>query len=166
MLLARRPIEAGTRVVCVSWAPDANATWDTHGNNFKKLKNPLLPQLDAACASLISDLADRGRLDRTIVAVMGDFGRSPRVNAQGAGRDHWNWCYSLMLVGGGFQQGLIYGASDPIGAYPAANPLEPGDIISTMYHLLGLRHDSHIYDSLHRPYRLVPKGDVISELMA
>src|SRR5450432_723612 len=96
VLLARRLIEAGTRMVTISWAPDANATWDTHGSNFKKLKNTLLPQFDAACSSLVSDLAERGLLDRTLVAVLGDFGRSPKINGADGGRDHWNYCYSLM----------------------------------------------------------------------
>ena len=84
----------------LSWAPDANATWDTHSSNFKKLKNTLLPQLDAAASSLISDLSERGMLERTVVAVMGDFGRTPKINGNDAGRDHWNYCYSLMLAGG------------------------------------------------------------------
>ena len=105
VLLARRLIEAGTRVACISWAPDANATWDTHGNNFAKLKNELLPQFDAALSSLLTDLSDRGMLERTLVVVMGEFGRSPKVNG-GAGRDHWNFCYSLLLAGGGIKAGL------------------------------------------------------------
>lgn len=121
VLLARRLIEAGTRVVTVSWAPDANATWDTHGSNFASLKGYLLPQFDAACSSLLSELEERGLLERTIVAVMGDFGRSPKINASNAGRDHWNYCYSLMMVGGGFNKGLVYGSSDRIGAFPASN---------------------------------------------
>ncbi|MBW3543917.1 MAG: DUF1501 domain-containing protein, partial [Planctomycetes bacterium] len=87
VLLARRLIEAGTRVVTLSWAPDANATWDTHGGNFVKLKDTLLPQFDAACASLVGDLAARGLLERTIVAVLGDFGRTPKINGNNAGRD-------------------------------------------------------------------------------
>lgn len=165
-LLARRLIEAGTRVVTLSWAPDANATWDTHGNNFASLKNRLLPQFDAASASLIGDLADRGMLDRTLVAILGDFGRTPKINANNGGRDHWNFCYSLMMVGGGFKAGLIYGTSDKIGAFPASNPLLPGDIVSTMYHTLGIRHDSEIRDPLDRPHRLVPSGDVVDELLA
>ncbi len=78
VLLARRLIEAGTRMVTLSWAPDANATWDTHGSNFKKLKNTLLPQFDAACSSLVNDLAERGMLECTLVAVLGDFGARPR----------------------------------------------------------------------------------------
>src|SRR5438105_405727 len=105
VLLSRRLIEAGTRVACISWAPDANATWDTHGGNFVKLKNELLPQLDAAVSSLLTDLADRGLLARTLVAVMGEFGRTPRINGN-AGRDHWNLCYSLLLAGGGIKGGL------------------------------------------------------------
>ena len=165
-LLARRLIEAGTRLVTLSWAPDANATWDTHGSNFKKLKGTLLPQLDAACSSLLTDLSDRGLLDRTIVAVFGDFGRTPKINAADAGRDHWNYCYSLMLLGGGFKQGLIYGSSDKTGAFPALDPLIPGDIVSTIYHCLGLRHDREIHDATNRPFRLVPTGDVVDAILA
>lgn len=165
-LLARRLIEAGTRLVTISWAPHANATWDTHGSNFQSLKTTLLPQLDAACSSLIQDLADRGRLDRTIVAVFGDFGRTPKINGNNAGRDHWNYCYSLMLAGGGFGQGLIYGASDRTGAFPALDPLIPGDITATIYHCLGLRPDYELHDVTHRPYRLVPTGDVVPGLLA
>jgi hypothetical protein len=164
-LLARRLIEAGSRMVTVSWAPDANATWDTHGNNFKTLKTTLLPQLDAAASSLITDLSDRGMLERTVVAIFGDFGRSPRVNPN-AGREHWNFCYSLMMVGGGFREGLVHGASDATGAFPKSDPLIPGDVISTLYHVLGVRHDKEIYDRLNRPYRLVPTGDVVADLLA
>ncbi len=165
VLLARRLIEAGTRLVTVSWAPDANATWDTHGSNFQSLKTRLLPQLDAAVSSLVQDLADRGRLNRTLVAVFGDFGRTPKINGNNAGRDHWNFCYSLMLIGGGFRQGLIYGTSDKTGAFPASSPLTPGDIIATIYHSLGIRHDRMIYDPLERPHRLVPVGDVVYDLL-
>lgn len=164
-LLARRLIEAGTRVVTISWAPDANATWDTHGNNFKMLKSTLLPQLDAACSSLVSDLHDRGMLDRTLVAVFGDFGRTPKINANNAGRDHWNFCYSLMMIGGGFQRGLIYGSSDSTGAFPASHALVPGDIISTIYRSLGVLPTTEIYDQFQRPYRVVPGGEVVDELL-
>ncbi|MAT16138.1 MAG: hypothetical protein CMJ46_12815 [Planctomyces sp.] len=164
VLLGRRLIEAGTRMVTVSWAPDANATWDTHGNNFKSLKNTLLPQFDAACSSLISDLEERGMLERTLVAVMGDFGRSPKVNAA-AGRDHWNFCYSLMMVGGGFKRGLIYGSSDSQGGFPASLPTTPGQIVSTLYHTLGIAHDRTMFDIENRPHRLVPNGDVVADLL-
>ncbi|MBX3444019.1 MAG: DUF1501 domain-containing protein [Planctomyces sp.] len=165
VLLARRLIEAGTRLVTISWAPDANATWDTHGSNFQSLKNTLLPQLDAACSSLVEDLADRGMLERTLVAVFGDFGRTPRINGANAGRDHWNYCYSLMMIGGGFRPGLIYGSSDATGAFPASNPLSPGDILATMYAALGVNPNSEIFDLFQRPYRVVPAGDMVPDLL-
>jgi hypothetical protein len=164
-LLARRLLEAGTRIVTISWAPDANATWDTHGSNFKSLKGTLLPQFDAACSSLITDLSERGMLERTIVAVLGDFGRTPRINANAGGRDHWNFCYSVMLVGGGFQPGLIYGTSDSTGAFPASHPLVPGDIISTIYTALGVDPTTDIHDQFQRPYRVVPAGEVVGDLL-
>jgi hypothetical protein len=165
VLLARRLIEAGTRVVCISWAPDANATWDTHGDNFNRLKNELLPQLDAAVSSLLADLNERGRLQRTLVVVMGEFGRSPRIN-KAAGRDHWNYCYSLLLAGGGIKPALVYGSSDKIGALPSSNPVTPADIVATIYRCLGIPADLELYDSLHRPYRLVPWGSAINEVIA
>jgi hypothetical protein len=165
VLLARRLIEAGTRVVTVSWAPDANATWDTHGSNFIKLKGSLLPELDMACSSLVTELADRGMLERTLIAVLGDFGRTPKINANQAGRDHWNYCYSLMLIGGGTRAGYIHGASDKTGAFPARDPLLPGDVISTIYHCLGIRPDEELRDPLDRPHRLVPAGGVVKELL-
>ena len=166
VLLARRLVEAGTRLVTVSWAPHANATWDTHGSNFQSLKSTLLPQFDRACSSLLDDLQQRGLLERTLVAVLGDFGRTPKINANNAGRDHWNYCYSLVLAGGGIQAGLVYGGSDRIGGYPDRNALEPGDIISTIYAALGVRHNSEVHDQLGRPYRLVPTGDVVHDLLA
>ncbi len=166
VLLARRLIEAGTRMVTISWAPDANATWDTHGSNFKSLKNTLLPQFDAACGSLVTDLEQRGMLDRTLVAVLGDFGRTPKINANNAGRDHWNYCYSLMLMGGGVKGGFVYGASDKIGAFPARDALVPGDVIATIYHLLGIAHDRELRDQVDRPHRLVPAGNVVPSLIA
>jgi hypothetical protein len=166
VLLARRLIEAGTRLVTVSWAPHANATWDTHGSNFISLKNTLLPQLDAAVSSLVSDLDDRGLLARTIVAVFGDFGRTPRINANKGGRDHWNFCYSLMLIGGGFRQGYIHGSSDATGAFPASQPLVPGDVLATMYHALGVPYADMIHDQLGRPHRIVPAGDPVPHLLA
>lgn len=165
-LLARRLIQAGTRVVTISWAPDANATWDTHGNNFNMLKSTLLPQLDAAYSSLITDLVDRGMLDRTLVAVFGDFGRTPKINGNNAGRDHWNFCYSLMLTGGGFNRGLIYGSSDSTGAFPASHPLVPGDIVSTIYRALGVLPTTEIHDQFQRPYQVVPGGEVVADLLA
>lgn len=165
VLLARRLVETGTRVVNVSWAPDANATWDTHGNNFSTLKNTLLPQFDAACSALLADLEASGRLERTLVAVMGDFGRSPRVNAN-AGRDHWNSCYTIMMAGGGIKGGAVFGASDRIGAKPAERPVSPGDAVATIYQLLGIDYRRDIHDQLGRPLRIIPQGDVIRDILA
>ena len=165
VLLARRLIEAGTRVACISWAPDANATWDTHGQNFVKLKTELLPQLDAALSSLLGDLDARGMLDRTLVAVMGEFGRSPKVNAA-AGRDHWNFCYSLFLAGGGIQRGYVHGSSDKIGGQPNSHPVTPAEIVATIYQCLGLPADLELRDRLNRPFALVPWGQPIAEVLA
>ena len=164
VLLSRRLIEAGTRVSCISWAPDANATWDTHGNNFNTLKNTLLPQLDMAISSLLEDLSLRGMLDRTLVVVMGEFGRSPKINAA-AGRDHWNFGYSLMLAGGGIKPGHVHGSSDKIGARPNTDPVTPAEIIATIYHCLGVPHDLELRDQLGRPLTVVPQGDVIRSIL-
>jgi hypothetical protein len=163
-LLARRMIEAGCRVATLSWAPDANATWDTHGNNFNKLKNELLPQLDMAVGTLLNDLHDRGLLERTVVAIMGEFGRTPKVNAA-AGRDHWNFCYSLMLAGGGIRGGMVYGASDKIASRPSLNPVTPADIVATIYACLGISADHELRDRLDRPTVVVPWGKPIAEIM-
>ncbi len=164
VLLARRLIEAGTRLVTISWAPHANATWDTHGQNFVKLKKQLLPQFDAACATLLEDLSQRGLLSRTLVAVLGDFGRTPRINGN-AGRDHWNYCYTVMLAGGGIRAGYVHGASDAIGAFPARDPETPASVLATMYTALGIPADLVLYDRLQRPHHLVPNGRVISQLL-
>jgi uncharacterized protein (DUF1501 family) len=150
--------------VTLSWAPDANATWDTHGDNFNKLKNTLLPQFDAACASLLQDLQERGLLQRTLVCVLGDFGRTPRINAN-AGRDHWNSCYTVLLAGAGIRAGTVFGASDRTGAVPVESPVSPGDVIATIYRLLGIRSTTQIYDSLGRPHEVVPQGRVLSEIL-
>jgi hypothetical protein len=164
-LLARRLVEAGTRFITLSWAPDANATWDTHGDNFNKLKKNLLPEFDSACSSLLQDLHDRGMLEKTLVCVLGDFGRTPKINAN-AGRDHWNSCYTIMLAGAGIRPGFVYGASDRTGAVPAEFPVSPGDIMATIYRLLGVRSTTQILDSLGRPHEVVPQGRVVSEIMA
>jgi hypothetical protein len=165
VLLARRLIEAGTRVACISWAPDANATWDTHGDNFNKLKGSLLPQLDLAVPALLDDLQMRGMLERTLVVVMGEFGRSPKVNPQ-AGRDHWNFCYSLCLAGGGMRGGYVHGSSDRFGARPSSQPTSPADIIGTIYQSLGIAHDMELRDKLDRPFALCPWGAPVKELFA
>jgi uncharacterized protein (DUF1501 family) len=103
-------------------------------------------------------------LSRTLVVVMGEFGRSPRVNG-GAGRDHWNFCYSLMLAGGGIKGGYVHGASDKIGGRPSNCPVTPADIIATIYQGLGIANDVELHDRLHRPFQLVPWGSPVRELL-
>ena len=165
MLLARRLVEAGTRLACISWAPDANATWDTHGGNFAKLKDQLLPPFDASISALLDDLTSRGLLERTLVVVMGEIGRTPKING-GAGRDHWEFCYTVMMAGGGIKGGFTYGSSDRRGAYPSTNPVSASDIIATIYHALGIPADQEIRDRQDRPVLLVPDGTPIRELFA
>jgi hypothetical protein len=164
-LLARRLVEAGTRVVTVAWAPHANATWDTHANNFNSLKATLLPQLDAAVSSLVDDLADRGMLGRTLVVVMGEFGRSPKVNPA-AGRDHWNFGYGLWLAGGGIKAGHVHGATDKIGAHAVTDPVTPAEVVATIYRCLGIPDDLELHDQFQRPLTVVPHGRPIAALLA
>ncbi|MBY0232145.1 MAG: DUF1501 domain-containing protein, partial [Gemmataceae bacterium] len=165
LLLSRRLVEAGTRLACVSWAPDANATWDTHGANFTKLKDELLPPFDLGFPALLDDLEARGLLERTLVVCMGEIGRTPKINA-GAGRDHWEHCYTVLFAGGGTKGGFVHGASDKHGAYPSQCPVSASDIIATIYHALGLAPDLELRDRLDRPLALVPDGMPIREVFA
>jgi uncharacterized protein (DUF1501 family) len=96
---------------------------------------------------------------------MGEFGRSPKIN-NAAGRDHWNFCYSLLLAGGGFKEGFVYGASDRIGALPSQNPVRPADLVATIYHLLGIEPELELRDRQDRPFALVPWGSPVRELLA
>jgi hypothetical protein len=163
MLLARRLIEAGSRLACISWAPNANATWDTHGANFKKLKDELLPPFDASFSCLLDDLDARGLLQRTLVVVMGEIGRTPKINGQ-AGRDHWEHCYTVLMAGGGIKGGTTFGSSDRRGAYPNTNPVSAPDVIATIYHALGIEADQEIRDRQDRPVSIVPQGSPIRDL--
>ena len=104
-------------------------------------------------------------LGRTLVAVMGEFGRTPKVNPN-AGRDHWNFCYSLLLAGGGIKGGFVYGSSDKMGSHPASNPVLPAEIIATIYQCLGIPHTYELQDRLNRPFMLVPWGSPIPDLLA
>ncbi len=151
-LLARRLIEAGSRLVTVNWPDDGQAFWDTHGNNFPSLKNRLMPPADIAFSALLDDLAARGLLDETLVIWVGEFGRTPRV--ENGGRQHWPHCYSAVLAGGGIQGGAVYGSSDKTGAYPADRPVSPADLTATMYHALGIDPAGAIHDPTGRPWRI------------
>jgi uncharacterized protein (DUF1501 family) len=150
VLLARRLIEAGVRLVCVNWPNDNQFFWDTHTNNFNSLRGRLMPPADHAFAALLDDLHQRGLLEETLVVWVGEFGRSPRIAAQ-AGRDHWPPCYSAVLAGGGIRGGQVYGRSDRLGAFPAENPVAPHDLTATIYHALGIPRDQTLDDREGRP---------------
>ncbi len=155
-LLARRLVEAGVRLVTVNWARD-DAYWDTHANNFKLLKDALLPPFDRAFSALLEDLDQRGLLGETLVVCLGEFGRSPKVNAN-AGRDHWAACNSVVLAGGGVRGGQVLGASDRLAAYPATPPVSPADLAATIYHALGIDPRTELHDALGRPLPLSDGG--------
>jgi hypothetical protein len=154
LLLARRLVEAEVRFVAVYDRKINGAeSWDTHGNNFALLKDSLLPPADRGLAALVEDLDARGLLESTLVVALGEFGRSPRVNAA-AGRDHWPFCYNAVLAGGGARGGFVYGSSDSLGAYPDANAVTPADVAATVFWRFGLDPASEIRDRTDRPYRL------------
>lgn len=172
-LLARRLVEAGARFVNVYFANNIGGRentggWDTHAFDMKPmypiLKNYLLPITDQAVPTLLEDLDSRGLLDETLVVWMGEFGRTPRINANG-GRDHWPQCYTVMLAGGGVKRGYVHGASDRTGAYPAADPAKLDDVAATMFALLGLDPHTEIRDALNRPLP-ISEGNPIAGVMA
>jgi hypothetical protein len=164
LLLARRLVEAGVRFINVNDKVHNGqlANWDSHENNFSRLKDDLLPPADQAFSALIEDLAAQGLLDSTLVVALAEFGRTPRINKTG-GRDHWPDCYSIVLAGGGVKGGSIYGASDKLGAYPASDPITPGDLAATLYWAFGLDPAAVIHDRTGRPYRLA-EGEPIHRL--
>src|SRR5262249_12191452 len=150
--LAGRLVEAGVRLVTVNWARD-DAFWDTHADNFRLLKNSLLPPFDRGFSALLEDLHQRGLLGETLVVCLGEFGRTPRINAQ-AGRDHCAACNTVVLAGGGVPGGTVYGASDRTAAFPATAPVSPADLSATVYHALGIDPHTTLRDHLGRPLPL------------
>jgi hypothetical protein len=169
VLLARRLIEAGVRLVHVNWSrePGDNAVdnplWDTHTQNADRLQDVLCPQFDQTFPALIEDLETRGLLDSTLVVAIGEFGRTPRINVLG-GRDHWGHVFSFALAGAGIAGGQVYGASDRNGAFPAADPVRPHDLTATLFHLLGIEHTGFFHDRADRPH-LLTKGEPIARLL-
>lgn len=147
-LLARRLVEAGIPMITVYSV--GNRDWDTHDKNFSSLKDTLLPPMDQGVSALLEDLASRGLLEETLVVWMGDMGRTPRING-GAGRDHWSFCYSIVLAGGGVRGGQVYGSSDRSAVYPSTNPVSPADIAATIYHCLGIDPHAQMTDQQGRP---------------
>jgi uncharacterized protein (DUF1501 family) len=153
LLLARRLVEAGVPFVNVYDFQQQGQNWDAHFRCANQHKTYLLPQADRSLAALLDDLEERGLLESTLVVVMGEFGRTPRINAEG-GRDHWPNCYSILLAGGGVRGGAVYGASDRMGAYPARDPVTPGDLAATIYWRFGIDPATEILDHENRPHRL------------
>lgn len=169
VLLARRLIEAGVRLVHVQWPrePGDNAAdnplWDTHAQNADRLEDVLCPQFDVGFSALIEDLDQRGLLDETLVVAIGEFGRTPKINAKG-GRDHWGPVFSFAMAGAGISGGQVYGASDKQGAYPADKRVEPGDLTATIFHLLGLDHQGGFHDQEGREHRLTNRKPILDLL--
>lgn len=158
-LMARRLVEAGVRCVTID-----HTNWDTHYNNFNVLKNDLLPHLDTGVSALLTDLTNRRMLDETLVVVMGEFGRTPRVN-KSAGRDHWGPANCILLAGGGIKGGKVIGATNARGEKPASNPVGPADLAATMHHCLGIDPDEEYHSPEGRPLKIVDGGKVIRELL-
>ena len=161
LLLGRRLVEAGVPLVQVNVG--MSEAWDTHGDNFGGLATRLLPPLDQGLGALLQDLLARGLLDDTLVVWMGDMGRTPRIN-KAAGRDHWSFCYTLVMAGGGVRGGQVYGSSDRGAAYPSSNPVSPADIAATMYYCLGIDPRAHVTDQEGRPL-VVSAGNPIQGLL-
>lgn len=156
-LLARRLVESGVRFVTVN---AARAIWDTHADNFNRCKDVLLPEFDAAFATLMEDMHQRGLLESTLVVVSGEFGRTPKVNPN-AGRDHWPSVFSVVLAGAGVQGGQTYGASDAVGGEPKDNPVSMEDLSATIYDRLGIDPDKEYYTASNRPVRLANRGNPV-----
>jgi hypothetical protein len=163
LLMARRLIEADVRLVQVNWHQDGRTFWDTHGNNFNRLRNDLMPPTDQGFSALLEDLEQRGLLDETLVVWVGEFGRNPRITPNNAGREHWPFCYSAVLAGGDVRGGQVYGSSDRLAAYPATNPVAPADLTATLYHALGIPAETTLTDRLGRPLNLT-QGQAITAL--
>ncbi|MFO0878197.1 MAG: DUF1501 domain-containing protein [Gemmataceae bacterium] len=170
-LIGRKFVERGVQFVNVTWEyfsqrlgiPDYG--WDTHMHNFVILKDHYLPALDQTYSALLEDLDSRGLLDETLVVLLSDFGRTPRVNKD-AGRDHWTYCYSVVFAGAGIRGGTVHGASDRDAAFPRDNPVSPADICATIYECLGIDPDTLIHDRIGRPQPIALGGKPIRSILA
>ncbi len=169
LILARRLVESGARLVHVNWPRDpgdeavSNPLWDTHAQNADRLQDVLCPIFDIGFTALLDDLHQRGLLDETLVVAIGEFGRTPKINSQG-GRDHWGHVFSFALAGAGISGGQVYGSSDRHGAYPRDRKLEPQDLTATIVHLLGIDHGSTFTDATGRPFHIT-KGEPLAALL-
>lgn len=159
-LLARRLVEAGCRFIGID-----HGSWDTHTDNFTSHEKALVPPTDRAFSALINDLDDRGMLDETLVIMMGEMGRTPRINKD-AGRDHWSQCQTVILAGGGVKRGAVVGASDATASYPTTQPHGIQDLLRTLFHLVGVDANKTYLTPLGRPVPLVDGGTCIREVLA
>ncbi|MBY0523842.1 MAG: DUF1501 domain-containing protein [Gemmataceae bacterium] len=158
-LMARRLVEAGVRCVTID-----HSNWDTHNDNFNTLKRDLLPIFDSGVSTLFRDLADRGMLERTLVLVTGEFGRTPRINKD-AGRDHWGPAFTVLMGGGGIKGGRAIGTSNPRAERPATEPHGPENLSATICHLLGIDPEDEFITPEGRPVKVVNNGRVIDGLL-
>ena len=162
-LLARRLVEAGVRFVTINTMLTVfdEITWDIHGSkpftSITGMKEIVCPMYDQGYSALIDDLHERGMLDKTMVACLAEFGRTPKINPAG-GRDHWPQCFTCYFAGGGVQGGRVVGASDPIGGVPADRPVQPPDLVATIFRSLGLDLETHLPGPAGRPFPLVDFG--------
>jgi hypothetical protein len=164
-LLARRLLEAGTRVVEVVWPKIANSdnhSWDHHSDLTKRMRDQSGPMLDGGLSALIEDMDNRGMLEDTLVVCVGEFGRSPQkgVSTSGNqnsadGRDHWPYCYTAVVAGAGIKRGYVHGKSDATGSSALENPVHPIEILATIYHSLGIHPETIVYNHLNQPRELV-----------
>lgn len=174
-LLARRLVEAGTRVVEVIWPKVANSdnhSWDVHTGLTDRMRNQSAPLLDGGLSALIADLDERGLLDETLVVALGEFGRSPQrgVSTSGNsnsndGRDHWPYCYTAIVAGAGIKRGFVYGKSDQTGSAPLETPVHPIELLATIYHAVGINPQTIVYNHLNQPRELV-KAEPVTKLFA
>ena len=166
LLMCGRLAEAGVPFTLLNYTLDQNRgqDWDTHEDNFNLMKNKLLPPMDLAVSALLDDLEARGLLETTLVAMFGEFGRTPKINAN-AGRDHWEKVFSVFLAGGGLKSGVVVGSSTKAGDVPLERPVHFNDVLATIYRQLGVATDEVFYDSLGRPLTALAKGRPIEELI-
>jgi hypothetical protein len=174
-LLARRLVEAGTKVVEVIWPKVANSdnhSWDHHVGLTERMKDKSGPMLDQGLSALFEDLDQRGLLAETLVVALGEFGRSPEkgVSTSGNGnsadgRDHWPYCYTSVIAGAGIKRGYVHGASDKTGSSPATDPVHPMELLATMYHAFGIAPETIVYNHLNQPRELV-KAKAVTKLFA
>jgi uncharacterized protein (DUF1501 family) len=174
-LLARRLVEAGTRFVEVNWPKVANSdnhSWDVHMGLSKRMRDQSAPMLDAGLAALVADLDQRGLLSETLVVAVGEFGRSPQRGVstsgnqnQDDGRDHWPYCYTACVAGAGVKRGFVYGKSDKTASAPLENPVDPKNLLATVYHSVGIDPATIVYNHLNQPRELV-QGEIIGGILS